>query len=64
MIPVKREEMKRDNKEVQVHDGVDTAALQLDCPSCTAAQKINLPKFREGYEGSETTVGKLSRRRI
>ena len=38
--------------------------LQLDCPSCAAAQKINLPKYREGYEGSETTVGKLSKRRI
>ena len=37
-----------------------TAGFVVVC-NCT---KNNLPANREGYEGSETTVGKLSKRRI
>ena len=38
--------------------------LQLDWTSNTSRQKINLPTNQRGYDNSETTVGKLSARRI
>ena len=38
--------------------------LQLDCLSVTLPRKINLPANQKGDDNSETTVGKLSARRI
>ena len=38
--------------------------IQLDCRSTICTQKIYLPANRTGYDHSETTVGKLSARRI
>ena len=38
--------------------------LQLDWTSITSRQKINLPANQKGYDTVETTVGKLSARRI
>ena len=42
----------------------DTVTLQLDWTSNTSRQKINLPADQKGYDTSETTVGKLSARKI
>ena len=39
-------------------------ALQLDCWSATRTRMINLPTNQKGYGTFETTVGKLSERRI
>ena len=38
--------------------------IQLDCRSCGHTQIINLPTNQKGYDSFETTVGKLSARRI
>ena len=38
--------------------------LQLDCQSARRTQNINLPENQKNYDNSETTVGKLSMRRI
>ena len=38
--------------------------IQLDCWSATRTQIINLPTNQKGYDTFETTVGKLSARRI
>ena len=38
--------------------------IQLDCQSATRTRKNNLPANRKGYDTFETTVGKLSTRRI
>ena len=38
--------------------------IQLDCRSGICPQKINLPTNQKGYGNFETTVGKLSARRI
>ena len=38
--------------------------LQLDCQSARRTQKINLPTNQKGYDTFETTVGKISARRI
>ena len=40
------------------------SVLQLDCLCNTSRQKINLPTNQRGYDTFETTVGKLSARRI
>ena len=38
--------------------------IQLDCRSATHTQKNNLPTNQKGYDTFETTVGKLSARKI
>ena len=38
--------------------------IQLDWTPSRRTQKINLPTNQKGYDNSETTVGKLSARRI
>ena len=39
-------------------------SVQLDCRSARRTQNINLPTNQKSYNNSETTVGKLSARRI
>ena len=46
---------------IDCFDGID---LQLDCWSATRTRIINLPTNQKGYDTFETTVGKLSARRI
>ena len=41
-----------------------TRGLQLDCRSVRRTRIINLPENQKGYDTFETTVGKLSARRI
>ena len=43
---------------------LENALLQLDCRSVRRTQKINIPTNQKGCDNSETTVGKLSARRI
>ena len=43
---------------------IDIQYLQLDCFSCGRTRIINLVSNQKGYETFETTVGKLSARRI
>ena len=38
--------------------------LQLDCQSARRTRNINFASNQKGYDNSETTVGKLSARRI
>ena len=40
------------------------ALIQLDCLCVTSRQNINLPANQKGYDTFETSVGKLSARRI
>ena len=41
-----------------------TKGKRLDCRSSGRTRKINLPTNQKGYDTFETTVGKLSARRI
>jgi hypothetical protein len=51
-------------EEFLVNCDQERRILQLDWPSKTDTNKINLPQNREGYDKSETAVRKLSSRRI
>ena len=49
---------------IRIFTGQVFRTLQLHCRSARRTWKVNLPTNHKGYDNSETTVGKLSAKRI
>ena len=60
---LQRQTLHRHNVAVPVGE-LSLARVQLDCRSSGRTRIINLPTNQKGYNTFETTVGKLSARRI
>ena len=59
-----RDSVKNEKEDSDGESALNKLAVQLDCLCVTSRQKINLPTNQRSYDTFETTVGKLSARRI